>query len=679
MQAKRINRRLLAYMNYNRGSAQLVAPCMKLLSEIKARFEPALKSFADSEAQVSSLLAMIKPTQDDGFGDYQVNCAMALGKQLGKAPRDIAAELLQTVPLDDICEKAELAGPGFINLTFKDSWVIEQLLQAKSDDNLGVEQVDSPRTVVIDLSSPNVAKPMHVGHIRSTVIGDALANIHRFIGHKVITDNHLGDWGTQFGMIIYGYKHFVDQAAYQKNPVLELSRLYKYVRVLMDYHAAVQKLPEAQELKQKQLEALERIQSADHGDNKGKLKQQKKDIQRLKEKLTVQDELIASYTSALEDCDPQVAEVAKQHAQVGQQVLAETARLHEGDTENRALWDEFLPYCLEDIQRIYDRLNIKFDHILGESYYQDQLQGVVAELTANGLATESDGAMCVFMDGFEAPMIIRKKDGAFLYPTTDLATIKHRVHEWQADSMLYVVDHRQHDHFDKLFAAAKLWGYNDVEMTHVSFGTVMGDDGKPFKTRAGDTVGLEGLLDEAESRALAVAREQNPNLEDSRQQEIGRVVGLGALKYADLSQNRTSDYKFSYDKMLALRGNTATYLQYANARVHGILRKLDTDTEKLKAAADELVFTESVERQLAMQLLRFDEVIYDVLIEYKPNLLCNYLFDLAQLFARFFDQCSVRDSKTTAIQRSRLQLCGMTSRTLTCGLGLLGIESLERI
>jgi len=652
---------------------------MKLLSEIKARFKPALESLLDETQQIDSLLGMIKPTQDDKFGDYQVNCAMALGKRLGKPPREVAAQLLEKITLDDICDNVELAGPGFINLTFKDSWITRQLAGANIGGKLGVEQVADPLTVVIDLSSPNVAKPMHVGHIRSTVIGDALAKIHRFVGHTVITDNHLGDWGTQFGMIIYGYKHFVDRAMYEKNPVQELSRLYKYVRVLMDYHTAVEKQPEAQALKQKQLEALQRIQSEDHGDNKAKLKQQKKDVQRLKEKLAVQDELIASFESAVKDCDPAISEVAIKHPDIGRQVLVETAKLHGADNENKALWDEFLPYCLDDIQRLYDRLHIDFDHILGESFYQNQLESIVNELTANGLATESDGAMCVFLDGFEAPMIIRKKDGAFLYPTTDLATIKHRVDEWHADRMLYVVDHRQYDHFEKLFAASKLWGYTNVEMTHVSFGTVMGDDGKPFKTRAGDTVGLEGLLDEAEKRALLVAKEQNPNLEDSRQQEIGRVVGLGALKYADLSQNRTSDYKFSYDKMLALRGNTATYLQYANARVHGILRKLDTDTEKLKALSSDIVFTETVERQLAMQLLRFDEVIYDVLIEYKPNLLCNYLFDLAQVFARFFDQCSVRDAETQEIQNSRLQLCGLTSRTLTCGLSLLGIESLERI
>ena len=283
---------------------------MKLLTEIKARFKPALESLVDGAEQVDSLLAMIKPTQDDKFGDYQVNCAMALGKRLGKAPREVAGEMLEQIQLDDICEKVELAGPGFINLTFKDNWITTQLSRAVVDEKLGVELVENPRTVVIDLSSPNVAKPMHVGHIRSTVIGDALANIHRFVGHKVITDNHLGDWGTQFGMIIYGYKHFVDVDAYKKNPVLELSRLYKYVRVLMDYHDAVRKLPEAQDLKQKQLDALERIQAQDHGDNKGKLKQQKKDSQRLKEKLAVQDERIIGYSDAVERCDPQIASTA---------------------------------------------------------------------------------------------------------------------------------------------------------------------------------------------------------------------------------------------------------------------------------------------------------------------------------------------------------------------------------
>jgi len=658
---------------------------MKLLGEIQARFRPALTALINAaedavdEGRLESLLAMIRPTQDDSFGDYQVNCAMGLAKSLGRKPRDIAEELIEKTSLSDLCSSVELAGPGFINLTLQDDWLKSRLVEANSNERLGVELIAEPQTVVIDMSSPNVAKPMHVGHIRSTVIGAALANIHRFIGHNVITDNHLGDWGTQFGMIIYGYKHFVDEAAYKEHPVQELSRLYKVVRAITDYNDAGKNLPEAQELKQKQHDALARIQSEDHAGDKVKVKKQKKDIQRLNEKITAQAELVASLENTLENSDKTLKVQAQEHADIGGAVLAETAKLHEGDETNRALWHEFMPYCLQEIQVIYDRLGVEFDYALGESFYHEQLHDVVGALKQYDIAKEDNGAMCVFLDDFDTPMIIQKKDGAFLYPTTDLATIQHRVQEWKADVMLYVVDHRQHVHFDKLFATAKLWGYNEVEMTHVSFGTVMGDDGKPFKTRAGDTVGLEGLLDEAERRALQVAKEQNPDLEQDRQQEIGHVVGLGALKYADLSQNRTSDYKFSYDKMLALRGNTATYLQYANARVHGILRKLDTSTDQLQSSQANLVFSEPVERQLAVQILRFEEVIDDILVEYKPNLLCNYLFDLAQLFARFFDQCPVRDAATDEIKNSRLQLCGLTSRTLTLGLGLLGIDSLERI
>lgn len=652
---------------------------MNALEAIRNRFAVVLADAAEPE-KLDSLLSMIRPAQDDKFGDYQANCAMPLGKQLGRAPRDIAADLVDKVDLHGLCDKAEVAGPGFINLTLDDLWIKSQLRHALSDDALGVAKTETPRTVVVDFSSPNVAKPMHVGHIRSTVIGDALAKILRFLGHNVITDNHLGDWGTQFGMIIYGYKHFVDERAYQADPITELGRLYKYVRVVMDYHAAVTQLPAAQALLQKQQAALARV-VAEPAVDKAQLKKQKKDIARLGEKISDQEALIESLDAALASAraDESFCSVAAAHADIGQAVLAETAKLHDGDAENKGLWDKFLPYCLDDINRLYDRLNIEFDYVLGESFYQDHLAGIVEEFIQKKLATEDNGAICVFLDGYEAPMIIRKKDGAYLYPTTDLATIQHRMLEWQADAMLYVVDHRQHDHFDKLFDAAKLWGYTNVEMTHVSFGTVLGDDGKPFKTRAGDTVGLEGLLDEAETRALKIACEQNPELEPNRQKEIGRVVGIGALKYADLSQNRSSDYKFSYDKMLALRGNTATYLQYANARVHGIMRNLDVTPDILRKGNAEFIFTESVERQLSLQLLRFGEVLNDVLVEYKPNLLCNYLFDLGQLFARFFDQCPVRDAKTQEVQTSRLQLCALTSATLTTGLSLLGIESLERI
>lgn len=657
---------------------------MNALELLKSRFASVLTQLPDSEvtdAQLQSLLGMIRPAQDDKFGDYQANCAMPLGKQLGRAPRDIAAELTQGLKLDGLCSEIEVAGPGFINLTLSDDWLKKQLEHALTDDRLGIAKVENPRNVVIDFSSPNVAKPMHVGHIRSTVIGDALAGIHRFLGHNVVTDNHLGDWGTQFGMIIYGYKHFADAASYESDPVTELGRLYKYVRVIMDYHAAVAQLPEVHDTREKQQVALDRIQSADHGDDKAKLKQQKKDIGRLREKIADQTALIEKLdaTVASVGSDTGLKAVASEHQNIAQAVLEETAKLHSGDTENKSLWEKFLPYCLEDIQRLYSRLNIKFDHILGESFYHDRLASVVEEFTDKKIARESDGAICVFLDGYEAPMIIRKKDGAYLYPTTDLATIQYRMQEWQADAMLYVVDHRQSDHFDKLFDSARLWGYKDVELTHVSFGTVLGDDGKPFKTRAGDTVGLEGLLDEAESRALRIAEAQNDQLEESRQKEIGRVVGIGALKYADLAQNRTSDYKFSYDKMLALRGNTATYLQYANARVHGILRNLDITGQSLREAPAGFVFEQAVERQLAVQLIRYGEVLNDVLVEYKPNLLCNYLFDLAQLFARFFDQCPVRDAGSKELQQSRLQLSDLTARTISGGLELLGIEALDRI
>lgn len=657
---------------------------MNALEHLKSRFAPVLSTLLNtdvSDAQLQPLLGMIRPAQDGKFGDYQANCAMPLGKRLAKPPRDIAAELVEGARLDDLCSAVEVAGPGFINLTLSDNWLKTQLNTSLTDSRLGVAAAENPRTVVIDFSSPNVAKPMHVGHIRSTVIGDALAKIHTYLGHNVITDNHLGDWGTQFGMIIYGYKHFVDAQAYASNPVAELGRLYKYVRVIMDFHGAGARLPEAVDTLEKQQAALARIQSEDHAENKGKAKQQKKDIVRLKEKIADQTDTIAGLTAAVDSVksNQELHAVAVLHQDISAAVLTETAKLHEGDTENKSLWDKFLPYCLEDIQRLYNRLNVSFDHILGESFYHDQLGGVVDDFLAKKLARESDGAICVFLDGYETPMIIRKKDGAYLYPTSDLATIQYRVKEWQADAMLYVVDHRQHDHFDKLFDAARLWGYTDAEMTHVSFGTVLGDDGKPFKTRAGDTVGLEGLLDEAESRALVIAREQNSQLDESRQQEIARVVGIGALKYADLSQNRSSDYKFSYDKMLALRGNTATYLQYANARVHGILRNLDIDPQSLRDAPGDFIFDQPVERQLAVQLLRYSEVLNDVLIEYKPNLLCNYLFDLAQLFARFFDQCPVRDAGSDELQTSRLQLSDLTARTISGGLELLGIEALERI
>ncbi len=651
---------------------------MNALTEIKIRFKNVLNGMVDDPTE---LLGMIRPATDGKFGDYQVNCAMPLKNLLGKPPRDIAADMIQHVKINDLCTKIEVAGPGFINLTLDDEWVKQRLSAALTDDRLGITPTTSVKSFVVDFSSPNVAKPMHVGHIRSTVIGDALSRILRFVGHRVITDNHLGDWGTQFGMIIYGYKHFVNRAAYNSNPVSELGRLYKFVRQLADYHSAVAKLPEAEQQRSQQLAALEKVKTIEPGGDKSAAKKQKKDIQNLNAKLDEQTELIDSMKNRIAEveADATLRAQAVEHSTIASDVLSETAKLHEGDSENRALWNEFLPYCREDIQRIYGRLGIQFDHELGESFYQDMLGDIVLSFEAKGLARESEGAICVFVDNYDTPMIIRKRDGAFLYATSDLATIKYRMEHWQPDSILYVVDHRQHEHFAKLFDAARMWGYKSTEFIHVQFGTVLGDDGKPFKTRSGDTVGLDGLLDEAERRAREIAIEQNRELDEAQLDEIAKVIGIGGLKYIDLSQNRTSDYKFSYDKMLALKGNTATYLQYSYARVQGIFRKCNCDAESVRKLNSGFIFEKEIERALAISLIRFGETLDEVLVDYKPNLLATYLFELTQTFFQFYDQCPVSSIEDEGLRISRLQLCDLTARTIKTGLSLLGIGVVDKM
>jgi arginyl-tRNA synthetase len=651
---------------------------MNPLSELKSRFLNPLSALSEDPAE---LLNMIRPAGDPKFGDYQANCAMPLGKKLSRPPRDIASELAAQVSIDDLCEAPEIAGPGFINLTLRDDWIKKQIATAITDKKLGVQPIARPRKFIVDYSSPNVAKPMHVGHIRSTVIGDAIAKILKFVGHDVVTDNHLGDWGTQFGIIIYGYKHFRDEAAYAEEPVVELGRLYKHVRKLMDYHSAVASLPEQQtQLTTLQATAAELVAVPDSGDKKAE-KQRRKEIAAIDHKIADEVKSIKEVSEKISatNADPKLKQQAADHANVNQAVLLETAALHESDETNLKLWHEFLPFCRTDIQNIYARLDVQFDHELGESFFHDRLAEVVEDFENKGFARLSDGAVCVFMDRYNTPMIIQKKDGAYLYATTDLATIKYRMQEWSAEAILYVVDHRQHQHFEKVFDAAKLWGYADAELTHVSFGTVLGEDGRPYKTRSGDTVGLAGLLDEAESRALAIASEQNPDLTPEQQNAISRVVGIGALKYADLSQNRASDYKFSYDKMLALRGNTATYLQYSYARVQGILRKLDVDVQSLRSAPTAIEFEKPIERQLALKLIRFSEALDEVLVEYKPNILCNYLFELTQTYFQFYDQCSVKDAGSETLKASRLQLSDLTARTIKTGLALLGIGVLDQM
>lgn len=653
---------------------------MNILAELRNRFrEPLSKLVPDPKPA----LEMIRPAQDAKFGDYQANCAMSLGKQLGKSPREIAQQLVEAVDLSDLCDKVEIAGPGFINLKLKDAWLSQQLEKAFTDERLGVEKVAAPKTYVIDYSSPNVAKAMHVGHIRSTVIGDSLCRVLRFLGHNVISDNHLGDWGTQFGMIIYGYKHFVDKNAFTENPVRELNRLYRLVQSLMGYFENKAALNPLEEEVQKREQAVAAAASTKPTGDKAADKKAAQNLERAKKQLADKQEELSDLKEKIAkfESSPAQMKLASEHADIENAVLAETAKLHADDAENLKLWHEFLPHCRVDIQRIYDRLDVKFDHELGESFYHHQLAEVVEDFQKRGFARESDGAMCVFLDGFEAPMIIRKKDGAFLYSTTDLATIAFRMKNWKPDAILYVVDFRQGEHFDKLFAAAKLWGYSNIEFKHVSFGTVMGPDGKPFKTRDGDTVGLEGLLDDAEANAYRIVSEKDKGdtLAENDRRDVARVVGLGAIKYSDLSHHRASDYEFSYDKMLATEGNTATYMQFAYARRNGIVRRGEIDVKALRASAEPIQLGEPAERALALQILRFSEALIEVPTDYCPNILTNYLYELAKVFTQFLENCSVLKAETEALKTSRLKLCDLAARTIQKGLALLGIQTAEKI
>ncbi len=656
---------------------------MNVLALLKSRFEPALAQLVPDAVKLPELLGMIRPAQDAKFGDYQANFAMSLGKTVGKPPREVASQIAVETNLDDLCHPPEIAGPGFINLRLRDDWLAGQLNAAVSDERLGVASADKPRTIVIDYSSPNVAKPMHVGHIRSTVIGDALCRTLRFLGHRVISDNHLGDWGTQFGMIIYGYKHFADAAAFQANPVAELSRLYKLVHKLVDYRESLAALPVArQRLAEKQAE-VERLRSQPKTGDKAVDKKAAQSLAKAQEQageLAKEIESLDKRIAAV-DGDPTLAKLAAQHATIDQAVLEETAKLHAGDAENLRLWHEFLPHCRDEIARVYRRLDVQFDHEYGESFYHEMLAGVVEDLRKQGLAQDSQGAVCVFLEGFDAPMIVQKKDGAFLYSTTDLATIRYRMNEWQPDAILYVVDHRQSDHFDKLFAVAKKCGYPRLELTHIKFGTVMGADGKPYKTREGTAEGLESLLNEAVSRAAVVVAENDTQnqLSESERQQVAEVVGIGGLKFADLLHNRTSDYEFSYDKMLLTNGYTATYMQYSYARCASIFRKGGFDRAALRTSGAKIVLGQPAEQALGLQLVRLSEALAEIETDYLPHHLTAYLFDLAKAYSTFFEQCPVLKAESDDIRNSRLLLCDLTARTIKLGLELLGIRVVEKM
>jgi len=685
---------------------------MQILAQIRSRFAPALQALFASQNQTATsdqltqALGMIRPAQNPQFGDYQANFAMPLAKPLGLKPPEVAQRVVAALDLQDLCSEISIAGPGFINLRLADDFLQAQANAAWGDagqvaigrggslpvSRLGLTEPATPERIVVDFSSPNVAKPMHVGHIRSTVIGDSLAKVCRYLGHEVITDNHLGDWGTQFGMIIYGYRHFGQADAYRAAPVSELSRIYRYVRRLMDLLEKLRDLPKWEQAlvgaQQRVAACQAELSAVEAGPDKAVIKAARKQSQDAQQQLEELQQKLAVAQQQLRQAaqDEALSRDLVEHANLHESVLAETSKLHAGDEGNLQLWQEILPHCHDEIERVYGRLHVEFDHWLGESFYHDALEPLVAELQARGLVRVSDGAQCIFLDDFSAPMIVQKRDGAFLYATTDLATIDYRVKHWQPQRVLYVVDHRQAEHFLKLFAVAARLGYDQVRWVHVSFGTVMGNDGKPFKTREGDTVGLEGLIDDAVAKALEVvtqldeAKETGPEFSPEQRRAIAEVVGVGALKYGDLSQNRTSDYRFDFDQMVALDGNTATYLQYSFARVRGIFARAGLTPADLQGATAPLQLTNPAERAVVLSLVRFQDALEEVLVDYRPNLLCNYLFELTQEFSSFYNRpdCRVLGVEPE-LQRSRLAICDLMARTIQTGLALLGIQVVEKM
>jgi arginyl-tRNA synthetase len=556
------------------------------------------------DADVSAVF--VRPCPDPKFGDYQSSALMSLAKARKLNPRQLAADVVAKLDVADQVEKVEVAGAGFLNFRLKTSALLDALKSAARGEHLFYQKAERPRTVVIDFSSPNVAKPMHVGHIRSTILGDCLGRVLRLLGHRVITDNHLGDWGTQFGKLLVGWKRHLDKAALHRDPIGEMERLYKLVNAARETEAAV--LDEARR---------------------------------------------------------------------------ELVRLQSGDEENLRIWREMIALSQAQFDSVYGRLGVKFDHTFGESFYNPYLKSVVQELLAKGLAQTSEGAIVVFFEGNPQlkgnPALIQKSDGGFNYTTTDLATLRYRLETWHPDEIIYVTDGRQQLHFQQLFAIFRRWHpETKINLAHVWFGSILGEDGKPFKTRSGETIKLSDLLDEAEERAFKVVTEKSLDLPEARRREIARVVGIGAIKYADLLPNRQSDYVFSWDKMLSLQGNTAPYLQYAYARIRSIFRKGGLDGSEFRVSGVELHLRAPEELSLAKHFLNFGIVLENVAEEYRPNLLCNYLYDLAGLFTRFYESCPVLKSPE-AVRASRLVLCDLSARVLKRSLEVLGIELLEQM
>ncbi|EKE7541426.1 arginine--tRNA ligase [Salmonella enterica] len=542
------------------------------------------------------------------FGDYQANGVMAVAKKLGMAPRQLAEQVLTHLDLSGIASKVEIAGPGFINIFLEPAFLAEQVQQALASDRLGVSQ-PTRQTIVVDYSAPNVAKEMHVGHLRSTIIGDAAVRTLEFLGHHVIRANHVGDWGTQFGMLIAW---------------------------------------------------LEKQQQENAGD------------------MALAD-LEGFYRDAKKhyDEDEAFAERARNYV----------VKLQSGDAYFREMWRKLVDITMTQNQITYDRLNVTLtrDDVMGESLYNPMLPGIVADLKAKGLAVESEGATVVFLDEFKNkegdPMgvIIQKKDGGYLYTTTDIACAKYRYETLHADRVLYYIDSRQHQHLMQAWTIVRKAGYvpDSVPLEHHMFGMMLGKDGKPFKTRAGGTVKLADLLDEALERARRLVAEKNPDMPADELEKLANAVGIGAVKYADLSKNRTTDYIFDWDNMLAFEGNTAPYMQYAYTRVLSVFRKADIDEQALASAP--VIISEDREAQLAARLLQFEETLTVVAREGTPHVMCAYLYDVAGLFSGFYEHCPILSAENDAVRNSRLKLAQLTAKTLKLGLDTLGIETVERM
>ncbi|KZN13000.1 arginine--tRNA ligase [Marinomonas sp. TW1] len=542
------------------------------------------------------------------FGDYQANGIMGVAKSLKMNPRELAQKVVDGLDLSDIAEKVEIAGPGFINIFLKNAWLGKELMALRQSERLDVPSVAEPETVVVDYSSPNLAKEMHVGHLRSTVIGDAVVRTLEFLGHRVVRQNHVGDWGTQFGMLLAYMERLRSESAEISMALSDLETFYRAAKGCFD-----------------------------------------------------DDDAFANRAREL--------------------VVA----LQSGDKDCLALWDEFIDISLTHCEETYQMLGVSLErqHVMPESAYNDDLQNVVNELQEQGLLKEDQGAQCVFLEEFAnkegeiTPIIVQKTGGGFLYSTTDLAAVRFRQHTLEADRVLYFVDARQSLHFQQIFTLSRKAGFvkPETQLEHMPFGTVMGSDGKPFKTRSGGVAKLSSLLEEAQERAYQLVSSKNPDMSEDELRNISRVVGIASVKYADLSKNRTSDYVFNWDTMLSFEGNTAPYLLYAYSRVASIVKRSEIDIASLTG---EIQVEASQERALAMKLCQFEEAIQQVANDGMPHFLCAYLYELAGTFMTFYEACPILNAEED-VKNSRLQLALNTASTLQLGLSLLGIETLERM